>query len=212
MSEGYDPRKLPVVLETVIEREARIKRETEAFRSALGLFEEPDFLHVDDDLPRRWDHIAAPQRKRHWPRILSVVAIAIVAYLIFFRHPADRTPRIRPPPVPGWERLSSCESTTSFDEKKSLELTKDHKASLTTKTGEDDKEIITNGDWNFDETSKRYAVTVDGATTVYSIVVLKNICMLIKGNVAAADLSASWFSPLYDDEPRYDDVERPDPP
>lgn len=52
------------------------------------------------------------------------------------------------------------------------------------------------GEWSFDEGLKRYAITLNGVTTVYSVVQPENshTCLLIKGDLNSANLSESWFA------------------
>jgi len=56
----------------------------------------------------------------------------------------------------------------------------------------------------FDETTKLYAVNLNGGVATYSIVEPEGavgICMLVKGDLGAADLRASWFSTVGDTDP-----------
>ena len=58
------------------------------------------------------------------------------------------------------------------------------------------KDVTIDGTWSFDETSKRYAVSLKGETTVYSVIRPENsyTCLLIKGDLESANLRQSWFS------------------
>jgi hypothetical protein len=112
-----------------------------------------------------------------------------------------------PVTIPGWEELAMCSDTASIDGTKELELREDQRAFLRLKKGEDVTDQTIEGRWSFDESSKRYSVTVDGTTTTYSILLLSSvpICLLIAGGITVADLRASWFSLPFED---YDPHER----
>ena len=106
----------------------------------------------------------------------------------------------------GWMRLASCEHTMSLDGNKLLDLSDDHRAALEDHSRLNDSldaEIrFVSGQWSYDEASNRYAITIAGETTTYSLVSSDegDVCMLIKGELSAADLRASWFSfPSKDD-------------
>jgi hypothetical protein len=110
-----------------------------------------------------------------------------------------------PVAIPGWEELARCSDTASIDGTKELELREDQDAILKLKRADDVADQTIKGRWSFDESSKRYSVTVDGVTTTYSIVSPSSapICMLIAGDITAAALRVSWFSlPFEDDDPR----------
>jgi hypothetical protein len=67
-----------------------------------------------------------------------------------------------------------------------------------------------NGMWKYDAVSKRYAVALKGETVMYRLLSIadSDLCMLIKGDLVAADLLGSWFSgpPRVEDDPReYED-------
>jgi len=183
MPEQYDPRKLPV---------------------AVGLPVETELLELAKPTPRT----------RLWPKILLVSAIGVASYLLFFffRGPNDEAASVpNPPPAPGYTELSSCTETESLDGKKTLSLT-DNSEAVLTEEGNDGKNHTITGNWSFDAGLKRYAVTLNGETTEYSIVSLERIgiCILVKGDVGAADLRASWFASSVDDDPG--DDREPDTP
>jgi len=112
-----------------------------------------------------------------------------------------------PPPVPGWEVLSLCSYVTSLDETKSLVLDENHHVIFEDEknpkdTNDRDRNKTIDGMWSFDELSKRYAITLDGSTSDYSVVKWKNstTCLLIKGDLNQANLHESWFSQNEDDQ------------
>jgi hypothetical protein len=112
------------------------------------------------------------------------------------------------PPDPGWEDLGHCFFTMSFDGTKGLSLSYTRQATLydyAKMVGR--KEVTVEGTWTFDEAAKRYAVTLDGAVTTYSVVAPEQtaVCILVKGDLGAADLRASWFSPVHFDDDGDDD-------
>jgi hypothetical protein len=83
----------------------------------------------------------------------------------------------------------------SLDESKGLELTDGGNATLTDYSEVGDKITEEHGEWKYDAVSKKYLVTLKGETVAYSLVSPDHIvtCMLIKGDAATADLTASWF-------------------
>ena len=104
-----------------------------------------------------------------------------------------------------------CFFTMSFDGTKGLSLSYNRQAVLYAYSKVvGSKELTIEGTWTFDEATKRYAVTLDGAVTTYSVVAPEQtaVCMLVKGDLGAADLRASSFSPVYFDDDGYDGRER----
>jgi hypothetical protein len=57
------------------------------------------------------------------------------------------------------------------------------------------------GTWSFNASSKRYLVALNGETTTYVLVNPEGggMCMLIAGDVEAANLPRSWFPSPNDD-------------
>jgi hypothetical protein len=163
----------------------------------------PEFIQLATT-PRR-------QIRHLWP-ILATGAGMLAFYLIYFPEEGAK-PRPEPSP-PGWETLLDCAFTTSLDGKKERNLFEDQSAVFYDKTTKDGggKYRTIDGTWSFDQAVKRFVVTLDGIDTTYSVVLPEGagICMLIKGDVGAADLTASWFSSGSDDDPGDYDY-RPDP-
>jgi hypothetical protein len=72
-----------------------------------------------------------------------------------------------------------------------------------------------NGNWSYDKSSKQYSIALEGQFTKYSLVEVDNICMLIKGDLSAADLRGSWFSSsasALEEDPRNFDYDAPPRP
>jgi hypothetical protein len=114
-----------------------------------------------------------------------------------------------PPAASGWEELGNCVAAQSFDGSKSLTLLPDGNASLDNTSADDPKEMEQRqlfGTWKYDAASKRYAVVLKGETVVYQRLSIadSDLCMLIKGDLGAADLYGSWFSDpdRVEDDPR----------
>jgi len=55
---------------------------------------------------------------------------------------------------------------------------------------------IAQGVWSYDAATKRYALTLKGETTTYTLLSRGDpvTCILYKGHLDSADLRASWFS------------------
>jgi hypothetical protein len=104
------------------------------------------------------------------------------------------------PPKPGWERLARCSFVTSFDGNRDLSFSDDGRAELYDNTNKD-KDVVA-GEWRFDEATNLFAVILDGVPKSYAVVEPGQgpICMLLKGDLQAADLKESWFSPSSDEE------------
>ena len=110
------------------------------------------------------------------------------------------------PIFPGWDDLIFCSYVQSFDGTKQLSFSanqfvrfSDYGSSSDRTKGQ--KDVTIDGTWSFDETSKRYAVSLNGETTVYSVIRPENsdTCLLIKGDLESANLRESWF-PFRDED------------
>jgi hypothetical protein len=120
---------------------------------------------------------------------------------------------VAPPPsptIPGWDDLASCAFLTSLDNKNNLTLTEERGVELVKSAVDEDgaeTESKLQGRWSYDPGSKRYSITLEGDTATYTLVSRGEpaTCILVKGDLGAADLHASWFSfPSNDDVPDYD--------
>jgi hypothetical protein len=133
----------------------------------------------------------------HWSKFLLAFA-GITAFIWAVAH---RTAGTIPAPVPGWDDLIPCSYVASFDGAEELMLYENHFVRLNDGTNpsdgaERDQHNYIDGKWSFDEGLKRYAITLNDVTTVYSVVQPENshTCLLIKGDLNAANLRESWFS------------------
>jgi hypothetical protein len=102
--------------------------------------------------------------------------------------------------IPGWDDLLYCADVSSLDGTTQVAFSENH--TLFYDKNADGRTI---GTWSFDENLKRYAITLKGQTTTYSLISPRraNTCMLIKGDLEAADLRGSWFATFPDnDDPR----------
>jgi hypothetical protein len=151
---------------------------------------------------------ANQRRSYFWPVFCCLIAVPII-YRWMFGPATQLAEQLSAPAPPGWDELLDCSYTKSLDGTKQLELLDNQTAVLSDTAIKKDGEYRTaTGNWEFDQTSKRYAITLSGEVTAYSIAKPTGICMLVKGDLGAADLRASWFS-SNDDEPVDDDRERP---
>jgi len=131
-----------------------------------------------------------------WP-VLIACAVAGAIYLTL--DTGEEPEQEAESSSPGWQDLLDCSRASSLDGTKELSLSENHRAVLYDKTKKENGRYLTvNGSWNFNETSKLYTVTLNDEATAYSIVEPEGaaVCMLVKGDPAAADLRASWFSPI----------------
>jgi hypothetical protein len=115
--------------------------------------------------------------------------------------------REAPQVIPGWDGISSCSFMVSFDGKRRLWLSENHFARI-----EEPNQARADGSWSFDESTTKYTVTVRDESVTYSVVAPGDgdNCMLIKGDLATADLPRRWFySPAdVDDQSNYEPPER----
>jgi len=98
--------------------------------------------------------------------------------------------REAPQIVAGWDGISSCSFMVSLDGKRRLWLSENHFVRI-----EEPDQANSDGSWSVDESTGKYIVTVHGQSVTYSVVAPGDgdNCMLIKGDLATADLSRSWF-------------------
>jgi hypothetical protein len=179
----------------------------------------PRFIELDpDDLTPRCNAPprSNPQRSMSWNKIL-LLGCVIVAGAYWLIRPSPFNKAELPVARPGWDDLAPCAALESLDEMKEMTLSDDQRAEFVDTSpledGEDPKSRIAEGVWSYDEGSKPYAITLNGQTTTYTLLARgePTTCILFKGDLHAADLSASWFSFPSSDEPPDDDRERPDP-
>jgi hypothetical protein len=127
---------------------------------------------------------------------------AIVFWITFKR--TEKPPNEAP--ILGWSELASCSDLMSLDGTKQLTLFENHSVKF---HDEGSSKVSKIGLWSYDEPSKRYSVTLPDQTSTYFIVAPRgtDTCMLIKGDLEAADLRGSWFSSSVGDfdDPRDDD-------
>jgi hypothetical protein len=100
---------------------------------------------------------------------------------------------------PGFEELVPCAFLTSIDSTKSLYLSGHHEARLSVTM--DNGTNWATGTWALvDDDDHTYTVSIDGVDTTYTLVSAPEGegCMLVAGDLAAADLTKSWFSSLQD--------------
>lgn len=195
---GFDDEAIAQMSPT--DREAAIK---EALRGGTSEVD-AEFIDVDKDLPASYrPPIAAPKHERPWGFILALTCLAGAALYWVFVGGDDAKQTTVSEPL-GWSDLLDCSYTVSLDGTKELDLFDNQNVVFYDKsTKENGKYRTIDGTWAFDETTKLYAVTLGSEVTNYSIVEPEGaagICMLVKGQVGAADLRASWFSTLGDDQ------------
>lgn len=162
-----------------------------------------------DDLPVRRSQIepaevpsyrTVPERQRsngpiHWS--FFFIVLGAVAYS-FFYHTSTSTSAPDAFPV-GWLDLANCSDTVSLDGKRWLSLSSDQTVELSDRSGDASKTVSAQpraGKWTYDPSSRRYAVTLDGQITNYSVLFPDNVatCILVKGDLDKANLIESWFS------------------
>jgi len=140
---------------------------------------------------------------------------ACVVYAVFVRDPSDtKDGNTKRTPTPGWEQLDACSPMQSIDDTRELSFLEDRTVTLEAKEAKTGKTITTNtaaGTWSYDSAGKRYLVTLGQQQHSYGLVQPENseVCILMYGEIAAANLNESWFGRTLADFD--DDRERPDP-
>jgi hypothetical protein len=142
-----------------------------------------------------------PPPKRRWPFVLGALVL-LAGYLVFYKH-EYRTADFEKWPA-GWADLLDCSYAVSFDGTKELNFFDAHEVTLYDKANRqpNGKFSKIDGTWAFDETTKRYTVSLNGQSSTYSLIDPDGIsaCMLVKGSLDAADLRGSWFARTPQDE------------
>jgi hypothetical protein len=115
---------------------------------------------------------ADKSRRVPWKPILLSACIAAVALYWMFLWP-DVAKDAKPPIalMAGWDELGACSTMASLDGSREIKLSENQNAEMwdhsSLKEGESD---IVQGMWRYDASSKRYAVTLNGETTTYTLV------------------------------------------
>ena len=130
---------------------------------------------------------------------LGVIFLWTICNVVFNQRDAPQV-------IPGWDELLSCSFMVSFDGKRRLWLSESHSARI-----EEPNHARADGSWSFDGTTGKYIVTVHDEPVTYSVVAPGDgdNCMLIKGDLATADLPRSWFYSR-DDVDHQSDYEPPE--
>jgi hypothetical protein len=137
-------------------------------------------------------------RKRIPNGVWAIALIGCVALAFLYWGP--KTPKATARVVPGWDDLLDCSDMISLDGTEHLALSDDHSVLFEnehrSKDADGKRDDSIRGAWSFDEISKRYAVTLNGATTTYSVIQVPDsgLCMLIRGELGSVNLRESWFS------------------
>ena len=133
-----------------------------------------------------------------WGRILLLGCVAAGGlYWAFFRTHVAEDPKPPIALIAGWDDLGACSNMASLDGARELKFFENQNAEMwdhsSLKEGESD---IAQGVWSYDAATKRYALTLKGETTTYTLLSRGDpvTCILYKGHLDSADLRASWFS------------------
>jgi hypothetical protein len=156
-----------------------------------------EFADVDEDRPLRPPHKVDPKSGGQWGGVLLLICLVGAGiYWVFGRNQTDH--QAKDTLAPGWYDLLDCSYTVSLDGTKELNVFENHGAVLYDKSVKmNGKYRAIDGNWTFDEVTKLYSVTLNGETETYSLLGPEGatgICMLVKGDLGAADLRGSWFS------------------
>jgi hypothetical protein len=169
-----------------------------------------EFRDEDIDPPPRFEHRPQPPSKARffWPVFWVFAGIGAV-YLML--GPGKKVEEVTEAWPPGFSELLDCTFTASLDGTRELELTESQQALFRERSANREGiDRTVDGKWSFDELTKLYYVTLDGEVTRYSLAKPTGMCMLIKGDLGAADLRASWFASVSDHEPEDDSRQNDD--
>ena len=156
-----------------------------------------NFEGIEDSMPSNWKPPPPPQKRR--TSVITIVVLICLAGAIVYvlSGGLERTAQQTDPWPPGFSELFDCTSTASLDGTKELELYENQVAvsydKLVKKNGKYQKTV---GSWSFNPTTDRYIISFNDAASTYSIVKPEGagLCMLIVGEIGAADLRKSWFA------------------
>jgi hypothetical protein len=100
--------------------------------------------------------------------------------------------------VAGWEQLDACSPMQSLDGTKELTFLADHTVELLEREAKTQRALRPSqavGGWAYDESAKRYFVTLAQQQKSYTLVQPENSdqCILVYGELAAANMLESWF-------------------
>ena len=136
-----------------------------------------------------------PKRRLPWGALVGGAIVLGLVGIYFYSHHASKNlaERIASWPI-GWADLIDCHSAISLDGKRELDFSDDQRVIRYERPITQNSHSV-EGTWQFDQTTKQYAVAIDGVTTSYSIFEPEGGgCMLIRGAPSAANLNASWFA------------------
>jgi hypothetical protein len=158
---------------------------------------------TEPDAPAPYQRYQSPStQSMPWGYVLLLACIA-AAGIYWFLRPGPSDNVVELPKPAGWDELEPCSVLDSLDETKEMTLSDNQAAKVEDVSSPGDKDHKTiEGAWSYDAGSKRYAITLNGETTTYTLLARgePTTCILFKGDIHAADLSESWFSfPSYDD-------------
>jgi hypothetical protein len=132
--------------------------------------------------------------------ILPLVLMAALILGVYYILSTENARRAARPVVAGFDDVEECGSLTSFDGTKTLDLERDHKVTLTEKSGDDDdkSERTSSGTWSFDEEKERYTVSFADTSLEYTLVKPEesSVCIFAPGDVGAVNLRESWFGKI----------------
>jgi hypothetical protein len=97
----------------------------------------------------------------------------------------------------GWNALQACGTMRSADGSREIEFHEDQTGILReAATDEDEDETSKGSEIKWEYVAKQYSITIDGAKESFSLLSVDSpgICILVKGNLASADLRGSWFA------------------
>jgi hypothetical protein len=139
--------------------------------------------------------VRPPPKRPRWLFALPIAAIIGVIYLVHSRNTEEAGVPLSAG-VPGWDILIPCSTVISLNGRQEMSFFDTGRVTL---LRDDDSAGSKNvdGEWHLDTASGRIVVALPGSSsTDYAVVSPEqsNSCVLVRGEIGAADLTASWFS------------------
>jgi hypothetical protein len=135
--------------------------------------------------------------------LFAVIALAIYVMSTHDHSETSKTTK-KNLPIIGWEQLDACSPMQSLDGTRELTFFEDHTVKLLEREPKTHRALSPPafaGTWALEPSSKRYLVTLAQQQKSYVLVQPENseMCILLSGELAAANIGESWFGPTLQD-------------
>jgi hypothetical protein len=126
-------------------------------------------------------------------KFVVLTLIASAAYYAVTAKVPQETKQSKSSPVLGWEELDACLPMQSLDGRQTLSFSENHTVQL---NGANVPGQKAEGVWAFDESGKRYLMTLGSEQKSYVLVRPEDseVCILARGELKSSDMGESWYS------------------